>query len=598
MASAKVASAAGLLLAASASWALAGSVRGQPMRAYFLEWLPAQSEEELLSRLQAVRRQGYNSVVTNGRYHFRFEYLDRWPELAAGLARLTKLAHAEGLRVYDHHSAVLVPTANLSQPLADGGTLRDLLQVNADTGEPSQVKPDWAWWICHNNPRYRELYFAYLRLVFTQAPMDGLMCDDIEHLPDERACACRYCRERFRSLTGQDLPAWGDQSFWFNPESALWRQWVRARQTSVGGFYKLVKAELGRLRPGAPLFACQCDALGSGLATTWALADEFIDPAMDIRFWEDLGASEPDPVKAWRGALPQLLYLEDLGGIRKPTLHLPYAHEEGFTARSWAFDRLIGAWTCAFDGAACGPYMQQFVEDPPGPPEVRVAVVYSANSRDLRTAEGHVASAQAWAPALLGAHADLAFLDDARLERSSSLAPYRLIVLPKVVCLSARAVSNLRAALKRGAHLAFTDDSGRYDETGAPRTTGGLTNLLGESRGVRLIPAAPAADREATDLLRWSDAPPLVSVAGGRRALWRLYRCGGGRYQLRTIQPAGQLNDRWLIRVRRADILDANLQRTTGAPLALTVHGGRAEVPAGALTYYGQLDITVRTSGA
>jgi len=383
-----------------------GFARAEAMRASFFEWDWQQSDEQWRERCQALQRDGYNSLVLMG-HHFRFNDMDKWPELIAAMARLVRVAHEAGLRVYEHHSAVLVSKPRIDQPLPGGGTIRDLLEINAETGEPYHYEPYDGYWICPNNPRYQEIYLGFLRDLFAQVPFDGLMCDDLEMLPGPTVCACEHCRRRFLGLSGHELPPFADKDFWYNYDNPLWRQWIRARQTSVGDQYLRVKAELRKLCPGGPLFACHAEPMGNMLSTTWALAAEVIDPAMDVRFWEDFAGDVGDYSKTWRWSSINLLYLDNLHGVRKPVLHLAYSRQEAQTAICWAYDRMMGAWTSTVESSPRGAYMRQFHEDPPGPPVANVAVVYSANSRDLRADRNHIAPAQLWAQAMLGAHAEL-----------------------------------------------------------------------------------------------------------------------------------------------------------------------------------------------
>lgn len=560
------------------------------IRASFFNWDSQQTDKQWRERCQVLKRDGYNSIVLMG-HHFRFDHVDRWPELIAALARLVRVAHAEGLRIYEHHSAVIVSQPRIEQPLPGGGTVRDLLEISVETGQPYYFKDYNGYWICPNNPRFRELYFGFLRDLFAEAPFDGLMCDDLEMLPGPIVCSCQYCRERFLGLSGNELPAFEDKGFWYNYNNPLWRQWMRARQTSVGDFYLLVKAELAKLCPDGPLFACQADPMGTLLPTAWALSVEAIDPAMDVRFWEDWAGDKPDYSKTWRWASMNLLYLGNLHGIRKPVLHLAYTPQEDQTALCWAYDRVMGAWTSTVESSPRGTYMGQFHDDPPGPGVANVAVIYSANSRDLHAERNHVGPAQLWAQAMLGAHADLGFLDDVQMADARTVSRYRLIVAPEVFCLSDRALANLRRAVSQGTHLALTEATGSYDETGAERHVSARQQLGAPSERLRVLTTDPPTDQQARELLRWAGARPMVHLSGAGSALWRLYEAGPGRYQLRVMQPHGRSNSPWRLRLRGAKLVAARLSRPDGEPLDLVPSGGLVDVPAGALTWYGQLDL-------
>ncbi len=574
-----------------------GASAQEEMRAAFFNWTldeyahnePGTQGGSWQTRMEKLRADGYNAVILMG-HHFRWNIIDRWPETVEALARLAEVAHSLDMRIYEHHSAALCSEERIQQPVGDGKTVRDLLEIKADTGEPINYLYN-AYWLCPNNPTFRAVYFDYVRAIFTGGRFDGFMCDDVEMLPDASVCACDFCARRFADLTGAALPESGDDSFWFNEDSGLWRRWVRARQTSVADFYRDVNALLQELVPGAPLFICQADPTGVLVTSKWALANDIFEPSVGIRFWEDWQGDKPDYRKVWRRAILNLTYLDNLSGRRKPVLDLFYTGTEEQTQLRWACDRVTGAWSSTVEHCPRSEYMGQFLQPPPGPPVANVAIVHSAAGRDYRTGSGHVQSFWAWGEALVDSGAGFAVLTEDQLTDVAKLTSYRLIILPEVVCLSEQALTTLNQAALAGVRVVYTPGSGAFDETGAPADRTALATTPQAASLYRRIAPAPESRRAMRELFRWAGVRSPAQVRGANSGYCRLYDAGDGRYQLRIMQYNRTPNRNWRIVLPGLSITAARLRSLSKVELDLAVHGGSARVPEGTVTGYCQVDL-------
>ncbi|MDD5677115.1 MAG: hypothetical protein PHW60_03870 [Kiritimatiellae bacterium] len=58
-------------------------------------------------KAEALSKAGINAVITFGGFHFRWSYLEDWPRLLTCLKNVCRSCHAQGIKVVEHHSAIL-----------------------------------------------------------------------------------------------------------------------------------------------------------------------------------------------------------------------------------------------------------------------------------------------------------------------------------------------------------------------------------------------------------------------------------------------------------------------------------------------------------
>ena len=122
----------------------------------------------------------------------------------------------------------------------------DWAQVNRD-GEPillehvpfaaHHYEPEWPQ-LCINSPFYQHV-MEEVREAHGLG-VDGVFLDSFRYQPDiERACYCRWCRERFKRETGYDMPREPDwtNSLW----RTLWEWRYRVVADRIKGLYELSK---------------------------------------------------------------------------------------------------------------------------------------------------------------------------------------------------------------------------------------------------------------------------------------------------------------------------------------------------------------------
>ena len=253
-------------------------------------------QEDFDRRAAEFASAGINIVMTFSCTHFRWSFYPWWNEINAALAKIVKACHKYGIRVVEHHSCHLThdprsqkewnaldDTLRTRQSgldmfpglkehiacgdpeIAPGVLLSDCRQIDGRTGDFARTVYT-GYGHCFNDPRFRRAYFQYLESVYATG-VDGIMTDDVEYFGSQNACACGYCREKFKVETGFDLPGsadWG--KFHGDFDNPAYVEWLRFRIRSTERFHRDVNAHfkslgLDLLRPNYATTTFNCNAV-------------------------------------------------------------------------------------------------------------------------------------------------------------------------------------------------------------------------------------------------------------------------------------------------------------------------------------------------
>ena len=241
-----------------------------------LDWPSPDVLDNIRRRADAMAADNVNCAVVFGA-HFRWDFMPYWTLLHSYLAEVAQELHARKIRLFDHHSAVLVHRYQSREelrnvmlhsrphlPLAPdrrsadrwefaGQRLNNWRMMDIPTGNVLYLPQYTAEEFCFNRPDFKEAYGEYLKLLLAESGIDGLMCDDAAHFMGYRSCGCDFCRKTFQEKTGHPLPEWNDFHFWGNWESDEWKAWIDSRYAANGNFLKHVKE---CLPPEFPLMSC------------------------------------------------------------------------------------------------------------------------------------------------------------------------------------------------------------------------------------------------------------------------------------------------------------------------------------------------------
>lgn len=316
--------------------------------------LDEKTKDILRRRADLFAGNGADSAIVFG-FHFRWDYM-RYIDRVHEIIRFSAdELHQRGIRLWDHHSAVLNCNYNPS-PDRFGKTMSnprqtissidlpvsenlhdDWKMIDITTGRPVFLPQYGAQEFCINNPDFRDAYASYLKRMIRETGVDGLMCDDALFYPRLYACGCPHCRERY----GRELPPHTDLSFWGNWENEDFRAWLRMRQESVRDFNDMVAEQLPA---DFPLMNC-CSSSANASSSETALCIESFMHASNHAMLEMCG-NTPGLDGTYTTRLPaQMLQLAAVKPKRAPLFGQGYGFSTATADFIWAFNKFLGAST-------------------------------------------------------------------------------------------------------------------------------------------------------------------------------------------------------------------------------------------------------------
>ena len=257
------------------------------------------SQEDFDLKASEFAKVGVNIVMTFSCTHFRWSFYPWWNKINETIAKIVKACHKYDIKVVEHHSSHLTHNPrnngewkvfldilrtrqsnlelfpNLKEYIACGDPeilpgvfLSSCRQIDGRTGDYARTVYA-GYGHCFNNPNYRKVYFKYLEDVY-KTGVDGIMTDDVQYFGAFNACACKYCREKFKEETNLELPqvsAWGQ--FHNNYQDKVFLEWLKFRIRSTASFQRDVNEHFKSLG---------LNLLRPNYATTTFKANEFAYP--------------------------------------------------------------------------------------------------------------------------------------------------------------------------------------------------------------------------------------------------------------------------------------------------------------------------------
>lgn len=218
------------------------------------------TDDELEQKVKEYADMGITTLISFTSTHFRFSFMPYKDRIHNCIRRIVACCHKYGMRYVEHHSSALYYAPRNKEewnfvinhivqkgdkmedwiglmdvmkgdPIVGGYHLSEMTQIEGSTGSFAHT-PYGSYALCHNNPKYREVYFNYLEELYALG-IDGIMNDEVQWFGfDDRgrnnACTCSYCRGLFKEMYGFDLPQpddwdkfYGDYS---NPAFVAWKR--------------------------------------------------------------------------------------------------------------------------------------------------------------------------------------------------------------------------------------------------------------------------------------------------------------------------------------------------------------------------------------
>lgn len=396
-----------------------------------------------------------------------------------------------------------------------GVTLSILTCYQRQCPDALRDHPEWrmifedgsaGWEACPFHKEYQDLYVAAMQRLARAPGVEEIQLNDEAHLTDwgsHYGCYCPTCTALFRAETGQEPPREID---WQSP---LWRRWIRWR---LENWLRVMREIAEAVREANPRVRLSSQFDPSVCLRGWSPWFSGVDIAglADVM---DLLRVDPYHTFHPHNFRPDVTYI---------TEHVRYLRGAlgGKPLRVWTqdfvwpeFSRPLseadGRWTAilpvALGAEACTPYAYPLMQEIP-----EVAHAYEDSIRfDRYYAEvapvRHAAVVQGWqsktwlltemrdgratydtayfrpaCAALRRGHVPYDHVWDRRLT-AENLRGYRVLLLPRVPCLSAAQAAALRSF---DGGLVATSDTGCYDEAGQPAERQAFGDLfhIGEAR--------------------------------------------------------------------------------------------------------------------
>ena len=245
-----------------------------------LNWPNPDNFDAIRRRADLMAESNASTALVFGT-HFRWDWLPYWEILHDYLATVADELHRRGLKLFDHHSTVLIHRYDTREEMRNvilhsqphlpfspsreaaatwtfrGRRLNDWRTVDTVTRRTLYYPQYAAEGFCHRNPEFMDSYREYVKKLLADTHVDGLMCDDAQHFMHYRSCACPVCLAAFRERAGIELPDADDATFWGNWDNPAWKMWIDLRYEATTEFQRAVRSVLP---PDFPQMSCSINS--------------------------------------------------------------------------------------------------------------------------------------------------------------------------------------------------------------------------------------------------------------------------------------------------------------------------------------------------
>lgn len=475
------------------------------------------SDLELEQKVKSYADMGITTLIGFTSTHFRFSFMAYKEKIHSCIRRIVAFCHKYGMRYVEHHSSALYYAPQTPEewdfvinhivqkgdrvedwvglmdtirgdPAIGGYRLSEMTQIEGSTGNFART-PYGSYALCHNNPKYREVYFQYLEELYALG-IDGIMNDEVQWFgfgtPGHNdACTCPHCRALFRKMYGFSLPQPEDwDKFYGDYRNPAFVAWKRFKLETNAQFVRDVNRHyealgLKQMRPNyishilsgnltaAPFEACAdiWDFVFQENCTFTIISASFLDYAME--------ALQRNAMAADRGYPAMSMFYP----YTESSLYFTFA-----LAKAWGqlymqtSEDQLGIDALEADYRAFEQAHFPFLDTPRHYADF--AFLHSAMTRDYT---GDTENTTRFCAALQGAYisgfgTDLVF-ESAPL---SKMASYQTIISAFNSMLSDRTLETLGAYTAQGGKLVIIGDFAKYDDLGRLRDPDTIRRFFGD----------------------------------------------------------------------------------------------------------------------
>lgn len=431
--------------------------------------------------------------------HYRWNFLEHMQEISDFIGNVCDIAHRYRLKVWEHHSVVLVYPRILAGLRYKKWQMDKLTKIDLRDGGIYGSPRDFQSVFCVNNPDFQEAYFDLIETMFLQHPVDLYMPDDMAWGDDYFSCGCPHCRALFKECCGYEMPPNGrtdDTSFYGNMDNPAWRAWLRFRTTRNCFFLQKLKAFLRQKGRGdLPITTCNSDTLQNYTGRI---------QGTDHQEYNEKGMLDVGSHEIWYG---ESLTYNSIRNFADQSVNMSIGRRLNIPYFAFTYPRFneeavfdscrnllvgMGARFCGYlknDYRAMSLFAKQYSEWFFRPIEYsNVGIVFSRNTRDFygpdiqsrSGMETHCDEFGGWCEGLIRMNMPFRVLTDSHIEEGR-WSGFNVIILPNCACMSEKMVHQLTQFVSLGGTLIATHETSLYSHTGQKEKEFQLAKLFGLS---------------------------------------------------------------------------------------------------------------------
>lgn len=511
-------------------------------------------------------------TAINFGFHTRFDFSNYFTQLHGYYENVCEELHKYDIKFMDHYSCnnverprgeneikklnrgqrhhVLLYPDSIAAKFAqyEGHFFQDICEVDLRDGSRGYAKQYQFETFCFNNPEFLDMHKKYLQRLIKEVPFDGIEIDDMCDYAGLTTCGCKYCRSRFKTDYGYDIPDFGDKYFWGdtsknmlswgNYENPVFRDWLRMKSDSIVDHLKMAKSILN----GKPLMTC-CSNAGPISLNSISLNLEKMAPHLDLFMLENTGINI-ESVK-WTEKEPEAILQKDIAKENRngPAMALSYTIYEKGAYLGWCLSRFWGVanWSSTLDHRLeedpidamkiqdiISPYnnweiLNSNLNYRDGKDLIEVRLVSNVYCREngWRAGDGHQQwdSVKTWSSNLIKNNIGYRILRSAELSDSDTLCKENTpLILDSVGCVSDKQFKAVKDYLAKDGIVWLTLPFGTYNEKGFKRLIPLSEGLIkGKYKNLIILDTKSSSDPLKKLIAESRFKPVLTQLSGDSR---------------------------------------------------------------------------------
>ncbi len=533
-----------------------------------LQWPQKKIIDNIKKRAAGFAKAGIDTAINFG-FHIRFDFSNYFGQLHGYYNNVCGELHQNNIKFIEHYSCnhiarpkdeselkkmnkfqrhhVLLYHDAIAAKYAqyEGHFFNDICEIDIRDGSKGYAPQYQLNTFCHNNPAFLDMHQKYLTRLMKEVSFDGIMVDDMCNYAALTTCGCIHCRERFKHDYGNDIPPFGEPSFWGdtsrkvlewgNYENPVFKNWLTMKTDCIADHLRMIKNTIG----AKPLMTC-CSNTGPVVLNALSLDLEKMAPLLDFFVLENVGTNVKNI--NWMEMDAEALHQKDIAQQtgNAPAMALSYTIYEKGAYFGWALSRFWGVsnWSSTLN--------YRLEEDPADAMEME-DVISSTNNWEITNSrlnyrEGkdlaevrlvnnsyckqngwkdtngreHWDRVKAWSKQLVENNMGYRFVRSAELGNKDELMKeHTPLILDGVACISDKQYEAILYYLSNGGIAWIAFPFGTHNEKGLVRKVPLSTELLKNKYTNLLLTASAVSGNALQKLIATGKCTPVLKQVKG-----------------------------------------------------------------------------------